>query len=241
MQRKVFERSSIEGFQSQSVESMNAYGQYVYLATSNGALLVNSLSDNEVNPTTEQKDNLIQHSKDKKIVKSLKIAISWKLLLCLIDNVFTAFDIQLNTFASAINESKGCSMFSINESTNTLILLNKNKLNIYVRQNKHSSNTFQFVKTVNLNDTPKLIHCISSFPSHSIASHNIISQSQSQSTTNGVIVGYKRHYEILRIDTSTTATNIHTQAHILEIEKEHKIMICLEVRVHIYEIIYIHT
>ena len=218
MQRIVYEKVLVEGFTPHHVESMATTGTNVLYAGCNDGSL---LRYNFLLTPSSQKctfiDNLRKQYKDDKFVQSLQVVESWHVLICIIDHIVTIYDLQTHAMIASITDSKGCSMFTVQESTSTIAIVHKSKLILYKRNiisslsapkhnssiapiNHSNSYQYQFHKECSLPDTPRLAQFI--------ANHVMI-------------VGFKRHYEILNVDTLISY-------HILEIEKEHK-MICTQV------------
>lgn len=213
MQRVVYTKMSIEGFKSRHVESIATNGTNVlYTGSNDGSVLLYNFTDTSPYPQLSLIDNLRKQYKDNKFVQSLQVIDSWHVLICIIDHIVTIYDVHSHAMVASITESKGCSTFTVHESSSTIAIANKAKLIIYKRLSSHSTQKalttisksfqFQFYKELSLNDTPRLIHFISK---------------------DTIVVGYKRHYEILNINTSTSY-------HILEFEKEHK-MVCTHVSI----------
>lgn len=119
-------------------------------------------------------------------------------MLVVCDDTLSIYDLHSYACIAQLPETKGCSMLAIYEQSNLLVIGFKKKLSVYFWQ--HFNRSFHFQRDIVTSETIKVLTCIAS---------------------NSVIVGYKHHYEI--IDTLTT-----TNTHILEIEKEHK-MIAIEV------------
>ena len=108
------------------------------------------------------------------------------------DGVVTAFDSQYSQSLGAVTEQKGSHCYSVNEQSRFLVLANKKKLYQYAWQ----APGFVPIREYNLTDTPKSLLCV----------------------RNGVIIGYRKHYECLDLITGN-ATRI------LDVEREHKMLI----------------
>jgi len=117
---------------------------------------------------------------------------SWRALIGIVDGVVTAFDSQYSQSLGAVTEQKGSHCYSVNEQSRFLVLANKKKLYQYAWQ----APGFVPIREYNLTDTPKSLLCV----------------------RNGVIIGYRKHYECLDLITGN-ATRI------LDVEREHKMLI----------------
>lgn len=103
-----------------------------------------------------------------------------------------AYDSHFYQLLGSINESKGCHLLAVNEKASSIVVANKKKLTSYNWQ----SPGFMLHREYNLIDIPKSISYIQ----------------------GSVVIGYKKFYECIDINTGTVSR-------ILDIEKEHKMII----------------
>ena len=199
MQRSVFEKNLIERFSLSSSSStvsslaVTSGGERLFVGTSDGYI---QLFECRGNTKCALLDTIRKQSKDKKPITTLICVESWRVIICIADGVVTAYDSQFYQLLSTIVDNKGCHLFAVSEKTYSLVLANKKKLFLYSWQ----SPGFALRKEMSLGDIPKCLHCLE----HS----------------GSVIVGYKRHYELVDLTTSISTR-------VVDVEKEHQ-MFCLE-------------
>ncbi len=102
-----------------------------------------------------------------------------------------AYDSQFYQLLASIPDTKGCHLYSVNERQSCLVVANKKKLTQYVWQ----APGFNMRKEINLVDTPKSLFYAG----------------------NIVIVGYKKFYELVDINTGGITK-------LADIDKEHKMV-----------------
>lgn len=111
------------------------------------------------------------------------------------DGSIVAYDAQFHELLGSISDSKTYHLFSVNEKAAGLVAVNKKKLSHHIWQMPG----FSLRRDFNLADVPKNIGFV----------------------RNSVIIGYKKFYECLDLNSGLTSR-------ILDVEKENK-MIILEV------------
>ena len=103
---------------------------------------------------------------------------SWGAIVCITDSLITLYDVRTYEILCQLPETKGCTLFSVQQRNCTLAVVNKKKLSYYL----WNASSLEFITDRALPDTPKLMHCLS----------------------QSVILGYRRHYEAVDIPSLTT-------------------------------------
>ena len=200
MQRAAFE--VIDGFRfpfgssNSSSICVTSAGKRLFSGTSDG--IINLYECRDVNRCALA-DTIKKNSKERKAVSNMMCIESWRVMICIADGVVTAYDSQFYQLLSTIVDNKGCHLFAVNEKSYSLVLANKKKIYLY----SWNQPGFVLGKEYNLNDVPKSLHYM-----------------QQTQQTGAIILGFRKHYEVLDLVTSRTAR-------IVDVEKEHK-MFCLE-------------
>ena len=96
--------------------------------------------------------------------------------------MITAYDLQTNDIICQLFETKGCTLFTIQERNCSLFVINKKKISYYVW---HSTG-FDFITERSLQDVPKLAYCL----------------------PQSLILGYRRFYESIDISTFSLLTGM---------------------------------
>lgn len=199
MIRNCYDKVACDGFKAQKVDSiaMGSGLQRLFVGTGDGQLLLYDCRPNTQNGsyTLALKDNIRKASKDRKPVSNLILVESWRVLIGIMDNMVMAYDSHSFQILSQLLDTKGCHLFAVHERSSLLVVANKKKLSIYMWQESGLVPR----RELNCNEVPKLLQCV----------------------PGAIIVGCKRHYEIIDLANMT-------MSRLLDFDKEHR-MVSLEV------------
>ena len=173
MQRTCYQDCKLDGFSSTKVESlaMTLGGTRMFAGTSDGQLLMYECRM-ENSTYTFSNMTVVRKTKERKAsYTSLRIFSDWGVLLGIIDGIITVYDVNTCQCVAQLLDTKGCTMYSVHESSTMLVVGNKRKISFYLWQ----GSGFMPQREVALNESPKFLQCLQ----------------------GAVIVGYKKSYEVV--------------------------------------------
>ena len=188
MARVCFQKVPLEGFEHASkVECLASTVRYkrLFVGTQEGQLLSyayngGSSSGGSTAPQLRvvYEDTLKSSKARKHALSVMRIVDNWKVLVGIVDDVIMVYDVNNFQCVSQLLDTKGCTNFSIHESSSLLCVSNKRKITLYSWQ----GSGFIPKREIGLSESPKFILCI----------------------PGAVITGAKKHYEIIDLASFTT-------------------------------------
>ena len=111
------------------------------------------------------------------------------------EGILTAYDLNFYSLLQTLTETKSCTSYAIHENEKLICVIIGRRIIVYQR----IDNNFIILNDIPTSETPRAITY----------------------TSTSLIVGYKRHYEVMDL-------HLNSAIRILDFEKEHR-MICFEV------------
>ena len=179
-QRHIFSQVELQTQLSKNttVENVTIARQNVYVSTSDSEILqFTSKYDKNFGYKLIPQQILRKSSSSSKksSIKNLKAITKWRMLLCIIDNVLTIYDLKTGSLLNDIQEMKGCLMYTFNINTSMLCVVFKKRISFFSWKKQGFILTFVELGEVNLNETPRMVYAIDT----------------------GVIVGYRKAFDII--------------------------------------------
>lgn len=188
MPRACFQKVPLEGFEHASkVECLASTVRYkrLFVGTQEGQLLsyaynAGSSSGGSTAPQLRAvyEDTLKSSKARKHALSVMKVVENWKVLVGIVDDVIMVYDVNNFQCISQLLDTKGCTNFSVHETSSLLCVSNKRKITLYSWQ----GSGFIPKREIGLSESPKFILCI----------------------PGAVITGSKKHYEIIDLASFTT-------------------------------------
>lgn len=118
-------------------------------------------------------ENIRKSARDKKPVSSLRVIQNWRIVMSIVDGMVTTFDINSCQPISQLTDTKGCTLYTVHETSSLLFVALKRKLLVF----QWTGAGFSLLRELVTAETPRALYAV----------------------VNCLLVGYKKHYEALNV------------------------------------------